>query len=67
MVCLRIFIILLGVRAIEVMCRSRDNLVIENLAPRQQVAAIKERAASSIQPIGNAAIEAQYSKRVRPV
>ncbi len=39
---LLIFLFSLGVRAIRAMCRSRDNLVIENLALRQQVAALKK-------------------------
>ena len=39
---LLIFLFSLGVRAIRAMCRSRDSLVIENLALRQQIAALKK-------------------------
>ncbi len=42
MVRLLIFLISLGVRAISAMCRSRADLVIENVALRQQVAALNE-------------------------
>ena len=42
MVRLLTFLISLGVRAIRAMCRSRDHLIIENLALRQQVAALKK-------------------------
>jgi len=37
-----IFLISFGVRPIRAMSRSRDNLVIENLALRQQIAALKK-------------------------
>jgi len=38
MVRLLSFLLSLGVRAIRAMCRSRDNLFIESLALRQQIA-----------------------------
>jgi hypothetical protein len=37
-----IFIISLGARAIRTMCRRRADLVLENLALRQQVTALKK-------------------------
>ncbi len=37
-----IFLITVGVRAIRTMCRCRADLVLENLALRQQVAALKK-------------------------
>ncbi len=37
-----IFLVSLGTRAIRAMCRRRADLVIENLALRQQVAALKK-------------------------
>ncbi len=39
-----IFLVSLGARAIRAMCRRRADLVIENLALRQQVTALEERA-----------------------
>ena len=38
-----IFLVSLGTRAIRAMCRRRADLVIENLALRQQVAALKKK------------------------
>ena len=38
-----LFLVSLGVRAIETVFRSRADLVIENLALRQQVAALNKR------------------------
>lgn len=38
---LLIFLVTLGARAIRAICRSRADLVIENLALQQQVAALK--------------------------
>ena len=43
MVRLLTFLISFAVRAIRALCRSRDHLVIENLALRQQVAALKKK------------------------
>ena len=37
-----IFLVSLGARAIRAMCRRRADLVIENLALRQQVTALKK-------------------------
>ena len=37
-----IFLVSLGARAIRAMCRCRADLVIENLALRQQVTALKK-------------------------
>jgi len=37
-----IFLVSLSVRAIRAMCRSRADLVIENLVLRQQVTALKK-------------------------
>ena len=37
-----IFLVSLGVRALRAMCRRRADLVIENLALRQQVTALKK-------------------------
>ncbi len=39
-----IFLVSLGARALRAMCRRRADLVIENLALRQQVTALKRRA-----------------------
>ena len=38
-----IFLVTLGVRALRAMCRRRADLVIENLALRQQVTALKKQ------------------------
>ena len=37
------FLVWLGVRTLKAMCRSRADLVIENLALQQQIAALKKR------------------------
>ena len=37
-----VFLVSLGARAIRAMCRRRADLVIENLALRQQVTALKQ-------------------------
>ncbi len=38
-----VFLVILVVGAVRAVCRSRDDLVIENLALRQQVTALKQQ------------------------
>jgi len=43
MLCVLIFLVSLGTRATRAFCRRRADLVIENLALRQQVTALKKQ------------------------
>ena len=59
-----IFLVSLGARAIRAMCRRRADLVIENLALRQQVTALKkELCIINIRPLLKSRTYAPFTPR----